>query len=141
MSPKRNPSGQKTAHRIFIVSDGTGNTASQALRAALVQFADVNVILERRAEIRSEAHIREVLEQASTADALIVHTMVSKDLRRTMSELVETALRRFFEQKEKLELPQLPTFHEGRERVDIANRGALNVVLGRRILGNVRFDR
>jgi len=61
--------------------------------------------------------------------------------RRTMSELVETALRRFFEQKEKLEIPQLPTFHEGRERVDIANRGALNVVLGRRILGNVRFDR
>ena len=87
MSPKRKPSGQKTAHRIFIVSDGTGNTASQALRAALVQFADVNVIMERRAETRSEAQIREVLKQASTANALIVHTMVSKDLRRIMSEL------------------------------------------------------
>ncbi len=52
---------------------------------------------------------------------------------RTMSELVETALRMLFEaQKEDLELPTLPTFQGGRERVDISDREALYDVMGRR---------
>ena len=45
---------------------------------------------------------------------------------RTMSELVETALRGFFRaKKDKVELPPLPVFHGGRELVDIADRDAL----------------
>jgi hypothetical protein len=46
---------------------------------------------------------------------------------RTMSELVETALRLFFRsQRKRAELlPPLPTFHGGRELVDIADRDAL----------------
>ncbi len=45
---------------------------------------------------------------------------------RTMSELVETALRQLFEsQTEARELPPLPTFHGGPERVDVADRDAL----------------
>ena len=46
--------------------------------------------------------------------------------KRTMSELVETALRRLFRsQKERQEIPPLPTFHSGGTRVDIADRDAL----------------
>jgi hypothetical protein len=46
--------------------------------------------------------------------------------RRTMSELVETALRLFFRsQRKRGALPPLPTFHGGRELVDIADRDAL----------------
>ena len=45
---------------------------------------------------------------------------------RTMSELVETALRNFFRsQKRPTELPPLPVFHGGPELVDIADREAL----------------
>jgi hypothetical protein len=45
---------------------------------------------------------------------------------RTMSELVETALRMLFlPQKNKEELPPLPTFHSGGTLVDIADRDAL----------------
>jgi hypothetical protein len=45
---------------------------------------------------------------------------------RTMSELVETALRMLFRpQKNKDELPSLPTFHSGGALVDIADRDAL----------------
>jgi hypothetical protein len=45
---------------------------------------------------------------------------------RTMSELVETALRRLFqEQKRKPELPPLPTHDFGAELVDISDRDAL----------------
>lgn len=46
--------------------------------------------------------------------------------RRTMSELVETALRLLFRsQKNRPKLPRLPTFHGGGELVDIADRDAL----------------
>lgn len=45
---------------------------------------------------------------------------------RTMSELVEAALRMLFEvQKEEVDLPPLPSFHSGGELVDIADRDAL----------------
>ena len=45
---------------------------------------------------------------------------------RTMSELVESALRQYFEgQSEATELPPLPTFHGGAERIDVADRDAL----------------
>lgn len=44
----------------------------------------------------------------------------------TMSELVETALRRLLaDKKEAVALPPLPTFDGGGELVDIANREAL----------------
>lgn len=46
--------------------------------------------------------------------------------RRTMSELVETALRLLFRsEKKSRELPRLPTFHSGGATVDIADRNAL----------------
>lgn len=45
---------------------------------------------------------------------------------RTMSELVETALRLLFQsQKKPQDLPPLPTFHSGGALVDIADRDAL----------------
>jgi hypothetical protein len=46
--------------------------------------------------------------------------------KRTMFELVETALRNLFRsQKKRRELPPLPTFHGGGARVDVADRDAL----------------
>jgi hypothetical protein len=45
---------------------------------------------------------------------------------RTMSELVETALRSLFRsQNERVELTPLPTFHSGGALVDVADRDAL----------------
>ena len=45
---------------------------------------------------------------------------------RTMSDLVETALRGLFRaQKQSVELPPLPTFHSGGMYVDPANRDEL----------------
>ncbi len=46
---------------------------------------------------------------------------------RTMSELVESALRLLFRfQRERRDLPPLPTFRSGGHLVDIADREALN---------------
>ena len=45
---------------------------------------------------------------------------------RTMSELVESALRALLSRKPaQADLPELPTFDGGRARVDVANRDAL----------------
>jgi hypothetical protein len=45
---------------------------------------------------------------------------------RTMSELVETALRGLFRsQKKRAAIPPLPTFHSGGALVDVADRDAL----------------
>lgn len=44
---------------------------------------------------------------------------------KTMSEMVEAALRNLLEQKKETELPPLPTFDLGGARVDISNRQAL----------------
>ncbi len=50
--------------------------------------------------------------------------------KRTMSEMVETALRMLFRaQKKKKELPPLPTFRSGGALVDIADRDALYQVI------------
>ena len=49
---------------------------------------------------------------------------------RTMSDLVETALRRLLARDEApVPLPPLPTFRGGRELVDIADREALHRVM------------
>lgn len=46
--------------------------------------------------------------------------------KRTMSELVETALRGLFRsQKKREDVPSLPTFHSGGALVDISDRDAL----------------
>jgi len=46
--------------------------------------------------------------------------------RRTMSELVETALRGLFRsQKTRQDVPPLPAFHSGGTLVDVADRDAL----------------
>lgn len=45
---------------------------------------------------------------------------------RTMSELVETALRLLFQRRPRREsVPELPVFSMGVERVDVSNRDAL----------------
>jgi len=51
---------------------------------------------------------------------------------KTMSELVETALRGLFQQRQRTpDLPPLPSFKSGGTLVDLANRDSLYEVMGR----------
>ncbi len=70
--------------KIFIISDGTGRTATQALSAAMTQFPaqEVEIILHK--EVRSKAKILNAVKDASEKEAFIVHTMVSNELREFM---------------------------------------------------------
>lgn len=71
-------------HQIIVASDGTGRTAEQALHAALTQFALAEVEITRRAEVRTEALVRAVVQEAVETGALIVHTLVSDQMRACM---------------------------------------------------------
>ncbi len=70
---------------IFAVSDGTGTTAERVIRAALTQFPQ-EVEVRRFGEVRTVERIQQVVREAARARALIVHTLVSADLRQTMFE-------------------------------------------------------
>jgi regulator of PEP synthase PpsR (kinase-PPPase family) len=76
---------------VFVVSDGTGETAERVVQAALVQFEDASVELVRRGEVRTPDQIRAVAREAAGRESLILHTLVSDDLRRLM--LAECRLR------------------------------------------------
>lgn len=71
-------------HHIFIVSDGTGQTAERTLKAALTQFKAADVEISRRSEVRTAEQALYIVEEAASVDGIIVHTVVSDDLRRAI---------------------------------------------------------
>jgi hypothetical protein len=72
--------------KIFVVSDATGETAERVVRAGLVQFADAPVTIVRRKNVRTPEQIRGVVQEAAAGPAILVHTLVSDELRRLILE-------------------------------------------------------
>lgn len=71
-------------NRIFVVSDGTGRTAEQALSAALAQFPGARVNIIVRANVRTKKRAREVVAEAAKTGGFIVHTIVTDAVRESM---------------------------------------------------------
>lgn len=71
---------------IFILSDGTGETASTMIRAALVQFASLNINIVRCKNVRTEEQIDSLIEDVHARKGLIVFTMVSPQMSRKVIE-------------------------------------------------------
>lgn len=72
---------------IYIISDGTGETASVMTRAALVQYAqasDVNMV--RLKNVRTEAQIESAVNDAFENGGIVVHTVVSPSMRTKLRE-------------------------------------------------------
>jgi [pyruvate, water dikinase]-phosphate phosphotransferase / [pyruvate, water dikinase] kinase len=67
--------------KIFAVSDGTGTTADTVARAALAQF-DTKVEVEIRPNVRTPEQVQAVITEAALTGGIIVHTLVSDELRR-----------------------------------------------------------
>jgi regulator of PEP synthase PpsR (kinase-PPPase family) len=81
----------QTLATIFILSDGTGETASTMIRAALVQYASLNINIVRCKNVRTEEQIESLIEDVHTRKGLIVFTMVSPQMSR---KVVESAAER-----------------------------------------------
>lgn len=70
------------SHRIILVSDGTGETAAQMTKAALVQFSEASQIyFTRYKNVRNEAQIEAICDDASLNNELVIYTIVSPQLR------------------------------------------------------------
>jgi regulator of PEP synthase PpsR (kinase-PPPase family) len=63
---------------IFVVSDGTGETAADTVRAAMLQFQS-RWRLRKYPDVRSAAQARGVIQEAAEANALVVFTLVNRD--------------------------------------------------------------
>ncbi len=74
-------------NKIFVVSDGTGRTAGQALSAALAQFPTAEVEIIVRPAVRTGQKARKVVLEAAQARGFIVHTIVQDAVRELMMRL------------------------------------------------------
>ena len=70
---------------LFVVSDGTGETAAAVARAALAQF-QVDFSLRRFGGIRHEGLARRVAAEAEKLGALVVFTLVDRRVARALIE-------------------------------------------------------
>ena len=69
---------------VFVVSDATGDTAQHMIRAALAQFQNAPVRLVRRAKVQKPRQVVQVVREARACSSIIIHTLVSDELRRIM---------------------------------------------------------
>ena len=69
---------------IYVVSDATGETVERIVRSALVQFKKAPAKVVRRGHVRTPKQLRELVREAADQNSLILHTLVSHELRRLM---------------------------------------------------------
>mgnify|MGYP001572252076 CR=1 FL=1 len=77
---------------IFVVSDSTGETAERVVRAALLQFPQQRVRMRLFTRVRDPEAVKDVLEKARQARAMVVFTLVSPDLREYFHEIAAQEL-------------------------------------------------
>ena len=75
---------RRAGQKIVVASDATGRTAEVVVRAALVQFRGAEVQLLLHPHTRTAEDVREAVREASEVGGLIVHTLVSQEMRSLM---------------------------------------------------------
>ena len=73
-------------HTIYIISDGTGETASQMIRAGLVHYGEHDINIVKCKNVRTDAQVEPLLEDVATKSGMVVYTVVSKMLRKYILE-------------------------------------------------------
>lgn len=71
---------------VYIISDGTGETAAIMTRAAVVHYSKFDFHIMRNKNVRTEAQVDSVVNEAFKRGALIVHTVVTPTLRKYLEE-------------------------------------------------------
>lgn len=66
---------------VFILADGTGETAEKVATAALTQFRGIEVHSQTFTRVRSKIEIREVMERAAREKAFVVYTVIDPEHR------------------------------------------------------------
>lgn len=71
---------------IFVISDGTGETAATMIRAALVQYSEYDTNVIRHKNVRTENQLAPLVQDAFDQQALVVYTIVGQGLRTKLAE-------------------------------------------------------
>ncbi|MAE57892.1 MAG: bifunctional ([pyruvate, phosphate dikinase] phosphate) phosphotransferase/[pyruvate, phosphate dikinase] kinase [Halobacteriovorax sp.] len=117
--------------KIIIISDGTGETAKAMCRAVMTQFPDRDVFFTRFKNVRSKEQIKSIVDEAAIHHDLIIHTIVTAELREYIIELSRISHVRTLD----LIGPMLTTFSNYFEQEPKAIPGLLHQV------NNEYFDR
>lgn len=75
---------------IFIVSDGTGETASIMTQAALVQYIDKDIRVVRWKNIRHPNQVTNLIKEAKKASGFIVYTVVQPTIKKQIQNDSQT---------------------------------------------------
>lgn len=78
---------QRKRGTVYIISDGTGETAATMTRAALVQYDQMDINIVRCKNVRTEAQIESAVNEAFENHGIIIHTVVSPSMRAKIQEL------------------------------------------------------
>lgn len=74
---------------IFVVSDGTGDTAEKLVRAALLQFNDVLVHVRTFPNVTERDQLSRLFRLAARERSIVVTTLVRADMRKAAAELAK----------------------------------------------------
>ena len=76
-------------NQVFLVSDGTGETAEKVTHAGLLQFPSAQPRMRTFTKVRSRADVKLVVEKAREEHAFISYTLADVELRAAMQELTD----------------------------------------------------
>lgn len=76
--------GQKV---VYVISDGTGQSAINVLRASRIQFDDPAPALRVFSKVETPERLREVLDQAGEEMAFVAFTMAQRELRELVHDV------------------------------------------------------
>lgn len=76
--------GDSRVHLIYLVSDGTGETAEKAVRAVLTQYPSIKTKVNRFQMVRTREQVESIVTEAKTRDAIVVFTMVIQNLKKIL---------------------------------------------------------
>jgi regulator of PEP synthase PpsR (kinase-PPPase family) len=72
---------------VYIISDSSGETATTMIRAALVHYPDHDIKIIRCKNVRTDAQIESLVDEAFQNRAFLVYTVVSPQLRNKLRDL------------------------------------------------------
>ncbi|MCB9759036.1 MAG: kinase/pyrophosphorylase [Alphaproteobacteria bacterium] len=80
---------QDTPHQLFIISDGTGDTANKVVRACLLQFDGVPVAPRTFPNVTDAEQLRRLFQRAAEERAMVVTTLVRGEQRAEAERLAQ----------------------------------------------------
>jgi regulator of PEP synthase PpsR (kinase-PPPase family) len=75
-----------TTWTIYILSDGSGETAATMIRAALVQYANKDINIIRCKNVRTEAQIESIIGECFDRRGFIAYTVAGPNMRKKIHE-------------------------------------------------------